>query len=424
MNQNPLHLLCIEPRFPGRLGAVADWLVRNRGYRCNFYCNTASQREHWPESVGQGMEVTFFNVGGVAREPSVAWSRVLERGLCYSYGCWEVLDTRRPRPVDIILGRSAGLGSTLFAPVFAQGIPIVNYFDYYYQPHDHDLAGEADPQTPMEYFHWRRAASAVELLDLESGATPWVPSEWQRGLFPKEYRDDFLVLHDGVDSRRFVRKPAGSRVLAGKTIPPDTLIVTYVSRTVEQLRGFDRFMELANRLLRARSNVICVVVGGSPVTRGLDVQFYNQDYRSVVLQNAPPHDPSRIWFLGEVPQTTVAELLGMSDLHIYPSRAYCVSRSLLEAMSSGCVVLSAETSPVSEIIIQGKTGLLLPPTDLDAWEQSALAVLDNPTASRPLGNAAAEFIRTQYAQDVTLPRLAETFTNLVNQRPMLRTNNP
>ena len=41
MPQDPLHLLCIEPRFPGRLGAVADWLVRRRGYRCQFYCHTA-----------------------------------------------------------------------------------------------------------------------------------------------------------------------------------------------------------------------------------------------------------------------------------------------------------------------------------------------------------------------------------------------
>jgi hypothetical protein len=33
MVQDPLSLLCIEPHFSGRLGAVADWLVRKRGYR-------------------------------------------------------------------------------------------------------------------------------------------------------------------------------------------------------------------------------------------------------------------------------------------------------------------------------------------------------------------------------------------------------
>jgi hypothetical protein len=44
MAQDPLALLCIEPCFPGRLGAVADWLVRRRGYRCQFYCANAADR--------------------------------------------------------------------------------------------------------------------------------------------------------------------------------------------------------------------------------------------------------------------------------------------------------------------------------------------------------------------------------------------
>ena len=46
MAQDPLHLLCIEPQFPGRLGGVADWLVRRRGYRCQFYCNNTDAQEN------------------------------------------------------------------------------------------------------------------------------------------------------------------------------------------------------------------------------------------------------------------------------------------------------------------------------------------------------------------------------------------
>jgi hypothetical protein len=65
MPQDPLHLLCIEPSFPGRLGAVADWLVRRRGYRCQFFFANAETPEHWPESVGKGLELVHFNAGVV-----------------------------------------------------------------------------------------------------------------------------------------------------------------------------------------------------------------------------------------------------------------------------------------------------------------------------------------------------------------------
>src|SRR3954447_531800 len=137
MPQDPLHLLCIEPRFPGRLGAVADWLVRRRGYRCHFYCASAGPIESWPESVGKGLDLVHFNVGGVARESVVPWTRLLERGICYAYGCWEVLNLRRQGPVDLVLGRSAGLGSTLFVPPFQPGVPVVNLFDGFTHAHAH-----------------------------------------------------------------------------------------------------------------------------------------------------------------------------------------------------------------------------------------------------------------------------------------------
>jgi hypothetical protein len=93
--QAPLSLLCVEPRFPGRLGAAGDWLARKRGYRVRFFCAGAEPREHWPESVGRGLDVALFGVGGVAREAAAHWTRTLERGLCYAFGCWEVLEGRR-----------------------------------------------------------------------------------------------------------------------------------------------------------------------------------------------------------------------------------------------------------------------------------------------------------------------------------------
>ena len=40
----------------------------------------------------------------------MTWSRALERSLCYAYGCWEVLEQQRPRPIDLIVGRSIGPG--------------------------------------------------------------------------------------------------------------------------------------------------------------------------------------------------------------------------------------------------------------------------------------------------------------------------
>jgi glycosyltransferase involved in cell wall biosynthesis len=418
MGEEPLHLLCVEPRFPGRLGAVADWLVRKRGYHCRFYYTAPEPREYWPESAGKGLEPIQYKAGGVARESAVAWTRLLERGLCYAYGCWEALEACRPRPVDLVLGRSAGLGSTLFVPVSLPGVPVVNLFEYFFHAHAHDLAEDAGPDTPAGYFHWRRAANAMTLLDLENGVVPWTPTAWQRDLFPAEYHTDFVVLHDGVDVPRFAarRTPGARRVVAGRVIAPELRVVTFVAKDLDRLRGLDRFLELVNRLQRARPDVLCLVVGGSTVQRGLDVRFYQKNYRAHLLTQDPPHDPERLWFLGAVPPAVVAAVLAASDLHVYPSRPYPVSRSLVEAMAAGCAILAADTAPVREFLGHGETGLLVPAADADAWERQALAVLTDPAAHRPLGEAAAARARERYARDVTLPALAERFARLAERQ--------
>ncbi len=412
MSQAPLHLLCVEPRFPGRLGATADWLVRRRGYRCQFFCNVIDRQEDLPESVGQGLELIPFKVGGVARGQAAAWTRILERGLCYAYGFWEVLAARRPGAVDVILGRSCGLGSTLFAPICQPGIPVVNLFDYYLKPRTGDLADDDVAAMPPSYVHWRRSANAMDLLDLENGVVPWTTTAWQRNLYPPEYRDDFLVLFDGIDVRRFARPSSRPRVVAGKTIPPDAKLVTYVASSADRLRGFDRFLNLLTRLMKAGENVIGIAIGAPVVSHGIDVRFFGQDFRARALAADPPPDPARLWLLDHATRSLVAEVLAASDLHVYPSRPYCVSRSLVEAMAAGCIVLAWDSPAVREFIAPGQTGLIVPADDSEAAEFMARKALSDPAGHRPLGLAAAERARTCFAQDVTLPALAAHFDSL------------
>jgi glycosyltransferase involved in cell wall biosynthesis len=412
MPQDPLNLLCIEPHFPGRLGGVADWLVRKRGYRCHFYCHQAGPKEFWPEATGRGMDVIAFNVGGAGREGTVAWQRSLERSLCYSFGAWEVYHNRRPRPIDVVLGRSDGLGSSLFAPVYLPKTPVVQFFDYYYHGRKHDLADEAGPETPPAYYHWRRSANAIDLLDLENNVVPWTQTAWQRELYPPEYRDDFLVLHDGIDARSFQPRPRKPIVIAGRTIPDESKVVTFVAKSLDRLRGFDRFLKLVNALIRERPDVIAIAVGDPKVVRTLDVAFHGKNYRDHALKLDPPTDLDRLWFSGAVTSGTLAEILARSDLHVYPSRPYPVSRSLLQAMASGSVILASDNPPVREVIREGLDGLLAKPDDLDDWVRQASSVLNEPSAFAPLRTSGRGVVLERFDRDATLPRLAERLNQL------------
>ena len=158
---------------------------------------------------------------------------------------------RRPRPIDLIVGRSTGLGSALSRRSTGRPLRSSTSSITSTTPTAHDLADEAGPETAPAYFHWRRSMAAIDLLDLEQASLGWTPTQWQRDLFPAEYRDEFLVLHDGVDTRRFAPSAwhatgAGPRSIAGRVIADETRVVSFVARSLDRLRGFDRFLTVAN----------------------------------------------------------------------------------------------------------------------------------------------------------------------------------
>jgi len=138
----------------------------------------------------------------------------------------------------------------------------------------------------------------------------------------------------------------------------------------------------------------------------LDIHFHARDYVKHCLEQAPPHDPSRFWNLGVCPPAVVAELFGFSDLHVYPSRPYPVAKSTVEAMSAGAVVLAWDSEPIREFIEHKKTGLIVPPNDMDAAEALALATLEDPAIGRRIGDAAALVVRERFSHDVCLPKFA------------------
>ncbi len=83
-------------------------------------------------------------------------------------------------------------------------------------------------------------------------------------------------------------------------------------------------------------------------------------------------------------------------------------------MSCGRVVLGADTPPVREVIEPGKTGLVEPLFDVDRLTETALRVLDDPAAYRPLGEAARALIEEKYSLDVCVPRLKDYFERIAS----------
>ncbi len=107
-------------------------------------------------------------------------------------------------------------------------------------------------------------------------------------------------------------------------------------------------------------------------------------------------DLSRVHFLGKIPYQQYLRVLQISTAHIYLTVPFVLSWSMLEAMSSGCLVIGSRTAPVEEVIVDGENGLLV-----DFFSEREIAdaidrVFAHPDQMQALRDAARATILQRY----------------------------
>ena len=112
---------------------------------------------------------------------------------------------------------------------------------------------------------------------------------------------------------------------------------------MEPYRGFPQFMEAVALIQQQRPNCHVVIAGEDRVAYGKSLPD-GKTYKQLMLETLDL-DLSRIHFTGSLPYAQYLQLLQASSAHIYLTRPFVLSWSMLEAMSTGCVVIGSDTAP-------------------------------------------------------------------------------
>jgi glycosyltransferase involved in cell wall biosynthesis len=119
----------------------------------------------------------------------------------------------------------------------------------------------------------------------------------------------------------------------------------------------------------------------------------------------------RVLFVGE--QADVAPWLAQTTVYVQPSRAAGIPISILEAMATGLPVVATAVGGTSEVVVDGETGLLVPPGDPVVLAEALDTLLGNPAMSAAFGLAGRARVEVHFSETRMLERVEALLDTLV-----------
>lgn len=203
------------------------------------------------------------------------------------------------------------------------------------------------------------------------------------------------LVRNGLELERFPYR--------GRTDLAEAPLLLGVGRLVEK-KGFDQLIDVVHALREEGREVRAEIVGDGPLREELAARI-----DELGLQQ-------QVRLLGPRTQEEVRHLLEAADLFVAPfvigadGNADGLPTVLLEAMATGIPCVAASVTAVGEVILDGRTGWLVPTGDTAALVGAVREALDPATDRQALTDAARELVTAEYdsrSQSLRLRALAE-----------------
>ncbi len=189
---------------------------------------------------------------------------------------------------------------------------------------------------------------------------------------------DSKVIHHGVDIQRYY--PAEDRALAWRETGLPGRFGIGVFGRVRPEKGTDVFVKAMIKLLPHYPDATAIITG----LIAEEYQDFGDELKHLVAEAGLE---KRILFLGERPISEMPLWFRRISLYAAPMRWEGFGLTPLEAMASGTAVVSTKTGAAAKLVIDGKTGVLVEPDDLDALVNAIEPFLINPEKAETMGKA-------------------------------------
>ena len=203
-------------------------------------------------------------------------------------------------------------------------------------------------------------------------------------------RAKLVVVHYGLDA-----PPARWGDNPPLALPEGARVLLALGRLVPQ-KGLDVAVRALPAVRAAHPEAVLVVAGEGPERRALEELATGLGVGDAVF------------LLGRAGDVTA--LLDRADLLVHPARWEGFGLVLLEAMLASTPVVATRVSSIPEIVVDGETGVLVPPDDAEALAGALVRVLDEPGS---LGAAGRTRALEQFSADAMARKTAAVYAEAI-----------
>jgi len=200
-----------------------------------------------------------------------------------------------------------------------------------------------------------------------------------------------LVPGAGVDPDRFTPRPEVE----------GTPVALFAARMLWD-KGVGDLVEAA-RILKARRMEGRVVLAGSP-DAGNPASIPESQLREWDREGA-------VEWLGR--REDIPELIANAHVVVLPSYGEGFPRSLLEGAASGRALVGADTPGCREIVVDGLTGLLVPPGNPQALAEAIEALWRSPETRRAMGLKGRELVLARFTEQKVNEAILRLYDDLL-----------
>ena len=212
-----------------------------------------------------------------------------------------------------------------------------------------------------------------------------------------------VVIPNGVDLGTF--RPSTAEAVAAFRgaygVPDGARVVFFVGRMSEQ-KGLECLLRAVPLVLREHPDAYFVVAG-----MGHLLARYMHIARDLGLDRS-------LTFPGLLPGPDLVAAYGASELVAIPSLWEGMPLVALEAAASGRPVVATDVSGMSEFVVQGSTGMLVPPRSPEALASAIGEVLSDGAMASRMGRAALEKARSEFDLGTQVRRTVELYGRMVD----------